>query len=123
MKVGVFGSKDWVDYSDLVRNMTVFIQEAHELGHDNLLFAHTGSKGAENMVTEYVGKTEKFLKQKNFKIKEELHRGKPPVINDMAVIESGLEYALVFSTGCVRTKSSIKVLKEYGIPYLLIESA
>jgi hypothetical protein len=123
MKVGIFGSKDWIDYSDLMRNITVFIQEAHDLGHDNIIFTHTGLKGAENMITEYVGKTEKFLKQKKFRIKEELHRGKPPVINDMAVIESGLEYAIVFSTGCARTKSSIKVLKEYGIPYLLIESS
>jgi hypothetical protein len=123
MKVGVFGSKDWTNYSDLMRNMTVFIQEAHELGHDNILLVHTGLKGAENMITEYVGKTEKFLKQKDFKLKEELHRGQSPIINDMAVVESGLEYSIVFSTGCARTKSSMKVLKEYGIPYRLIENA
>jgi hypothetical protein len=49
--------------------------------------------------------------------------GKLLIINDMAVMESGLEYAIIFSTGCARTKSSIKVLKEYGIPYLLVESA
>jgi hypothetical protein len=123
MKVGIFGSKDWTNYSDLIRNMTVFIQEAHDLGHDNILLVHTGLKGAENMITEYIGKTEKFLKQKNFKLKEELHRGKSPIINDMAVVESGLEYAIIFSTGCSRTKSSIKVLNEYGIPFLLIENA
>jgi len=123
MKVGVFGSKDWTDYPDIVRNMTVFIQEAHELGHENVLLVHTGLKGAENMITEYVGKTEHFLKQKNFRLKEELYRGKAPVVNDMAVMDSGLEYAIVFSTGCNRTKSCIKILKEYDIPVRIIESA
>jgi hypothetical protein len=123
MKVGIFGSKDWVDYPDLMRNMTVFIQEAHDVGHDNILLVHTGLKGAENMITEYVGKTEKFLRQKNFKLKEELHRGKTPVVNDMAVMDSGIEYAIVFSTGCNRTKSFIKILKEYDIPTRIVESA
>lgn len=122
MKVGVFGSKDWVDYPDLMRNMTVFIQDAHELGHDNIILVHTGINGAENMITEYIGKTEKFLRQKKFKLKEELIRGKSQIINDMNVVESGLEYSLVFSTGCNRTKSILKILKEYSIPYLLIES-
>jgi hypothetical protein len=123
MKVGVFGSKGWADYPNLMRNMTVFIQEAHDIGHDDIVLVHTGLKGAENMITEYVGKTEKFLKQKNFKLKEELYRGKAPVVNDMAVMDSSIEYAIVFSDGCNRTKSCIKILKEYGIPTKIIENA
>ena len=52
MKVGVFGSKDWNNYSDVMRNLTVFIQNAHELGHEGIVFVHSGSRGAENMITE-----------------------------------------------------------------------
>ena len=70
MKVGVFGSHEWDNYMDLVRSMTIFIQESHEIGHDQIVFMHSGKSGAENMLTEYIGKTEKFLKEKNFKIKE-----------------------------------------------------
>lgn len=123
MRVGVFGSKDWTDYPDLMRQVTVFIQDSFEIGHDNITFVHSGNKGAENMITEYVGKTEKFLRQKNFKLKEDLIKGKAPVVNDLNVIESGIEFALVFSNGCNRTKSCGKLLKEYGIPYRIIESA
>jgi hypothetical protein len=123
MRVGIFGSKDWDEYPDLMRNITLFIQDSHELGHQEILFVHTGSKGAENMITEYIGKTQSFLKQKNFKIREELHRRQTPILNDMAVVESGLDYSIVFSSGCNRTKSMIKVLKEYKIPYRMIESA
>ena len=45
MRVAVFGSYDWNNYMDFVRTMTVFIQEAHELGHDNITFVHNGRKG------------------------------------------------------------------------------
>jgi hypothetical protein len=123
MKVGVFGSRDWSSYPDIIRSLTVFIQESHELGHDSILFVHSGSKGAENMITEYIGKTEKFLKEKNFKIKEEISRADSQIMKDMGVIESGLDYALVFSTECKRTKACQRVLKEYNIPFKIIESA
>jgi hypothetical protein len=123
MKTAVFGSKGWTDYSDLMRQLTVFIQDSHAVGHDNITFVHTGSKGAETMITEYIGKTEKFLRQKDFRIKEELIRGKAQVINDLDIIESGIEFALIFSDGCKRTLACSKLLKEYNIPYRIIESA
>jgi hypothetical protein len=122
MRVGIFGSKEWNSYSDIIRNLTVFIQECHELGHDNIIFIHSGNEGAENMITEYVGKTEKFLREKKFKIKESIMKKDISVVKDMHVIESGLEFALVFSTGCKRTVSCQKLLKEYEIPYRLIEN-
>jgi len=123
MRVGVFGSKDWKDYPDLMRQVTVFIQDSHTVGHDNIVFVHSGNKGAENMITEYVGKTEKFLRQKNFKIKEDLIKGKSQIVNDMGVVESGIDFALIFSDGCSRTKSIARILKEYSVPYRIIESA
>jgi hypothetical protein len=123
MRVGIFGSKDWDNYSDIVRSLTVFIQEAHELGHDNITFVHTGSLGAENMITEYIGKTRRFLYEKNFKIREELIKNQTQVMKDVGAIESGLEFAIVFSTKCKRTLSCQRVLKEYQVPYRVVESA
>lgn len=123
MRVGIFGSKDWSNYSDIVRSLTVFIQESHELGHDNIAFVHSGSRGAENMITEYINKTEKFLRQKNFRIKEELSRANSQIMKDVNIIESEIDFAIVFSTGCKRTLACQRVLKEYSIPFRVIESA
>lgn len=123
MRVGLFGSRDWNNYSDFVRAMTVFIQEAAELGHDNVVFVHTDSIGAERMIIEYVDKTKKFLRHNNFKIKDESVGRNIQVVKDMSIIESGIDYALIFSTGCKRTYSCQKLLKEYNIPYKLVESA
>ena len=123
MKVGVFGSRDWESYPDIIRNLTLFIQNAHELGHEGILFVHSGSRGAENMITEYVGKTQKFLREKNFKLKEEVLRAENQVFKDMAVMESGLDFAIIFSTGCKRTGACKRILKEYAIPYQIVEKA
>jgi hypothetical protein len=122
MKVAIFGSYDWNNYMDLVRSMTLFIQESHEIGHDNVVFIHSGKSGAENMLTEYLGKTEKFLKQKNFKVKENLFREKSNIA-DLKIIESGIDFALIFSTKDKRTYSAKKLLEAYEIPYRIIESA
>lgn len=122
MRVGIFGSSEWDNYMELVRGMTIFIQESHEIGHDSIVFIHGGKHGAENMLTEYIGKTQKFLKQKNFKIKEDLFRDRSK-ISDVKMIESGLDFAIIFSTGDKRTYSSKKLLEAYGIPYRFIESA
>jgi hypothetical protein len=120
MRVAVYGSHDWDNYGELVRQITLFIQEAVQLEHEKLTFVHAGKKGAENMITEYVGKTEKFLRQKNFRLKEELFRsgGK---LNDHALVESGLDYALVFSTKDKRSYSCKGLLEAYNVPYLWIE--
>ena len=123
MRVGVFGSKDWESYPDIIRSLTLFIQEAHELGHDNIIFVHSGGSGAEQMITEYIGKTQKFLREKNFKIKEELAKKNAQIIKDIEVVESGLDYALIFSTGDKRSGACQRVLKEYNIPFKLEESA
>lgn len=106
-----------------MRIMTLFIQEAHEIGHDNIVFVHTDSQGAENMITEYINKTERFLRQKKFKIKEELVRHNTQVVKDLGVIESGLDFGLIFTTGCKRTRSCERLLKEYQVPYRITESA
>jgi len=121
MRVAVYGSQEWDNYSELVRQVTLFIQEAFQLEHDNITFIHTGKRGAENMITEYVGKTERFLRQKNFKLKEELIRNSGK-LNDHAIIESGVDYAIIFNTKDKRTYGCKSLLDAYGIPYTMVEA-
>lgn len=123
MKVGVFGSQQWKNYPDIIRSLTLFIQETHELGHDNIIFVHSGGGGAEQMLSEYIGKTEKFLREKKFSIKEEIVKKNSQVVKDMKVVESMVEFALIFSTGDKRSSSCKRLLKEYSIPFKIIESA
>lgn len=121
MRVIVFGSKDWNDYNEIIRQLTVLIDDRkHFYPDDNeYTFVHTGIKGAENMVTEYIGKTEKFLRQKGYKIKEELIRDKTS-LGDVAMIESQPDFALVFGDS-PRMRSCIKLLEAIGVPYRYIK--
>ena len=117
MRVLVFGSKDYTDYNDLIRQVTVLIDDRKHFFPDDkeYIFVHTGLQGAENMITEYIGKTEKFLRQKGYKIKEELIR-RNQGITDVNLIESGPDFALIFGDS-PRNRSAIKLLEIYGIPH------
>ena len=121
MRVLVFGSKDWTDYNDLIRQVTVLIDDRkHFYPEDKeYIFVHTGLRGAENMITEYIGKTEKFLRQKGYKIKEELIRDKSS-FSDVTLIESIPDFALVFGE-CPRNRQCIKLLEAMGVPYRYLE--
>jgi len=121
MRVLVFGSKDYSDYNDLIRQVTVLIDDRkHFFPEDKeYIFIHTGQKGAENMVTEYIGKTEKFLRQKGYKIKEEIIRDKSSY-SDVTLIESLPDFALVFGESS-RNRQCIKLLEAMGVPYRFIE--
>lgn len=117
MKVLVFGSKDWDDYNEFMRQITVLIDDRkHWFPEDKeYLFIHKGMRGADNMVTEYIGKVEKLLRQNGYKIKEELIRDKS-TNSDYYMIEAGADFALVFGESA-RTKSCIKLLEISEIPY------
>lgn len=117
MRVLVFGSKDWQDYNDLIRQLTILIDDRkHFYPEDKeYVFVHTGLRGAENMVTEYIGKTEKFLRQKGYKIKEELIRDKSS-FSDVTLIESIPDFALIFGDS-QRNKQCVKLLEAMGVPY------
>jgi len=117
MRALVFGSKEWTDYNDLVRQVTLLLEDnKHHYPDDKeFVFVHKGNQGAENMITEYIGKVEKLLKQKGYKIKEELVRDKS-LFSDVTMIESEPTIALVFGESS-RNKQAISLLKTYGIPY------
>ena len=78
MRIAVFGSKNWFNYNEIIRQVTLMIQDwVIDNPEDNrFTFVHTAIPGAENMITEYIGKTESFLRQKGYSIKEEIVRGK-----------------------------------------------
>ncbi len=122
MRIAVFGSKDWKSYPDLMRYLTVIIEESAEIGHDKLVFVHGGRHGAENMITEYIGKVEKMLRHNNFKIKEEIFRDKSG-ISDVKLVESGIDFALVFSTNDKRSFSCKKILEAYEVPTRIFQDA
>lgn len=121
MKVLVFGSKDYKNYNELIRQITVLIDDRNRYYPDDkeYVFVHTGLKGAENMVTEYVGKVEKFLRQKGLRIKEELIRDKS-VSTDVDLIESMPDFALVFGQS-PRTKQCVRVLEALEVPYRYVK--
>jgi hypothetical protein len=71
------------------------------------------------MITEYIGKTEKFLRQKGYKIKEELIRDKAS-FSDVTLIESVPDFALVFGDSA-RNKSCVKLLEAINVPHRYIK--
>ena len=116
----MFGSKDYEDYNEFIRQMTVLIDDRkHWFPEDKeYLFVHKGLRGAENMVTEYIGKVEKMLRHNGYKIKEELIRDRTS-LSDVAMIESTPDFALVFGNSG-RNKQCLGLLDAYGIPHRYI---
>ena len=121
MRVLVFGDKNWEDYNELIRQLSILIDDRkHFYPEDKeYVFIHKGMRGAENMVTEYIGKTEKFLRQKGYKIKEELVRDKSS-FSDVTMIESQPDFALVFGDS-VRNKTCIKLMESFMVPFKYIK--
>lgn len=121
MRVLIFGSKDYIDYNDLIRQITVLIDDRRHFYPEDkeYVFVHTGMRGAENMVTEYIGKTEKFLKQKGYKIKEEIVRDSASFSN-VTLIESMPDFALVFGDS-QRNRQCVKILELTNVPFRHIQ--
>lgn len=117
MRVLVFGARDYEDYNEFIRQITVLIDDRkHFYPEDKeYLFIHKGQKGAENMVTEYIGKVEKLIRQNGYKIKEEIIRDKSS-FSDVTMIESLPDFALIFGES-QRNKSCLELLKSFGIPF------
>ena len=121
MRVIVVGSQDWDSYPDIMRQMTVILEDMKYYEDNRLTLVHTASRGAEDLVTEYVGKVEKFLRQKGISIKEEIFRNSkdvPKSTNDYNMMESGADYALIFrSVDDKRASYCKKLLEEFNIPF------
>ena len=121
MRVLVFGSKDYTDYNEFIRQMTVLIDDRKHWHPDDkeYIFIHKGMRGAEDMVTEYIGKVEKMIRSNGYKIKEELVRDKSS-FSDVTLIENNPDFALVFGNS-ERNRSCLKLLEAYGIPHRFVK--
>jgi len=124
MRVLIIGSKDWSSYPEVMRQITLILEETKALGDDSVVFVHGGNPGAENMVTEYIGKVEKFLRQKGYSIKEELFKNsyqKYKSINDYKMIEAGADLGLVFTNDRdKRIQACVAMMQEFEIPTKII---
>lgn len=125
----VVGSKNWIDYNEVMRVMTVAIDRWVSTNPEEkvITFIHSGSIGAENMVTEYIGKVEKFMRQKDYYIKEKLYgRGKVNnsgrLANDYDILMSGIDKSIVFIRDrCKRSEAFINMAQANGVPVELVK--
>ena len=119
MKVLVFGSNTYDNYNELIRQLTVLIDDRKHFFPDDreYTFIHSGSRGAETMVTEYIGKVEKYLLQKGYKIKEQLVRGN--ILNG-SIIKDMPDFVLIFGDSA-KNRSYLPFLELWGIPHRYIK--
>ena len=130
MRILVVGSRNYTNYNEFMRNMTIAIEDAAvaDCEDKKIVFVHTGQVGAENMTTEYVGKVEKFMKQKGWSVKEEIFRKKYSGNNvdkltaDYDMMTSGVDSALVFiKDSCRRSEYCARILKELNVPTRVVK--
>lgn len=131
MKIAIAGSKNWSNYNELMRQLTLVIEDhARENPNDsNIIFVHTGMDGAENMVTEYCGKVYSYLRQKGYNVKDQVFKANVQALadgykrsKDLELLESGVDKAIVFSTGPNKRLSSfISMAQINNIPTKIVK--
>ena len=123
MRVLIAGSRNWVDYNEIMRKMTVTLDEWVASKNDNkITFVHTASSPAENMVTEYIGKVERLVRQKGYNIDEQLVRPKSGEqwqgrlsIDDISNLN--VDKAIMFiRDSCKKTQNIANITSAMGIP-------
>lgn len=128
MRVAVAGSKNWSNYNEVIRQLTLVIEDHAKDNPDdkNIVFVHTGSIGAENMVTEYCGKVYSYLKQKGYHINDQVFRPRGMdgrVINkDVELLESDIDRVIVFvAAPSKRINSFARLAEAYSIPTTIVK--
>lgn len=126
MKIGVIGSKNWEDYQTLIRKLTVEIEDWKIANPDDsrIMFIHYGTPGAENMVTEFVGKVEDFMRQKKIHITDKIFRfpSRDQFAKDLELINSDIDKLIIFAKEpCARSKNAVTIASTINIPYTYIK--
>lgn len=126
MKVLVAGSPTWDNYSEVMRKMTVILDDWVNDNPDDkkIVFVHAGNRGAENMVTEYIGKVERLIKQKGYTITEKVvglkgfnGEDNPRNARDLSIVSEGADRAIVFvKEPCSRSRNFINLVQAFEIP-------
>jgi hypothetical protein len=124
MRVLVAGSRNWVDYNEIMRKMTVTLDEWVASSPENrrITFVHTASSPAENMITEYIGKVEKLVRQKGYDIDEHLVRPKRGEqwqgrlsVDDISKLN--VDKSIMFiRDSCKKTENIANITSAMGIP-------
>jgi len=129
MRVLITGTKDWSDYNELIRNLSIVIEDWVKTKPEDkkITFVHTASTPIENMITEYIGKVESFFKQKGYGITEQLFiqpkKSEDKISQkDFQMIESGIDMAVAFNKGkSRRVEHLLDIASEYGIPVFTVD--
>ena len=124
MRILVAGSRNWVDYNEIMRKMTVILDEwvSSDPSDRKITFVHTASSPAENMITEYVGKVERLIRQKGYEIDEQLLRPKhgDSWENKMSIEDVSnlnLDKSVMFiRDSCKKTQNTANIISAMGIP-------
>lgn len=128
MRVLVGGSRNWVDYNEIIRKMTVILDQwvSTNPSDKKITFVHTASSPSENMVTEYIGKVEKLLKQKGYSIDEQLFRAKRS--SDTSAVQMydlaslNIDKAIFFiRDSCKKTTSLANISSAMEIPTEIVK--
>ncbi len=128
MRILVGGSRNWVDYNEIMRKMTVILDHwvSTKPNDKKITFVHTASTPAENMVTEYIGKVERLLKQKGYSIDEQLFR--PKKISDSSAVQMydiaslNIDKAIFFvRDSCKKTTSLANISSAMEIPTEIVK--
>jgi hypothetical protein len=124
MRILVAGSRNWVDYNEIMRKMTVILDEwvSSDPSDRKITFVHTASSPAENMITEYVGKVERLIRQKGYEIDEQLLRPQhgdrwenKMSIEDVSNLN--LDKSVMFiRDSCKKTQNTANIISAMGIP-------
>jgi hypothetical protein len=124
MRVLISGSRNWVDYNEIIRKMTVTLDEwvSSRPEDKKITFVHTASSPAENMITEYIGKVEKLVKQKGYTISEQLFKPRSGEqwqgrisIDDISKMQ--VDKAIMFiRDSCKKTQNIANITSAMGIP-------
>lgn len=126
MKIGIIGSKDWEDYQMLIRKLTVELEDwkINNPDDNKITFYHGGLNGAENMVTEYVGKVEDYMRQKKILVSDKVVRPwrKDQFERDFELINSDIDKLIIFAKEpCARSKNAATIASTLEIPYTYIK--
>lgn len=128
MRILVGGSRNWVDYNEIMRKMTVTLDQWVSTNPTDrkITFVHTASSPAENMVTEYIGKVERLLKQKGYSIDEQLFR--PKKFSDTTAVQMydlaslNIDKAIFFvRDSCKKTSSLANISSAMEIPTEIVK--
>lgn len=128
MRILVGGSRNWVDYNEIIRKMTVILDHWVSTSPQDkkITFVHTASSPAENMVTEYIGKVERLLRQKGYSIDEQLFR--PKKISDSSAVQMydlaslNIDKAIFFvRDSCKKTTSLANISSAMEIPTEIVK--